>query len=51
MNSLGVDPYVHSFYDDLRDGLVLIQVLYFSTSSINITGCIYLRGHRIWPVN
>jgi len=26
MNSLGVDPYVHSFYDDLRDGLVLIQL-------------------------
>jgi hypothetical protein len=25
MNSLGVDPFVHSFYDDLRDGLVLIQ--------------------------
>lgn len=26
MNSLGVDPFVHSFYDDLRDGLVLIQL-------------------------
>lgn len=26
MNSLGVDPFVHSFYDDLRDGIVLIQV-------------------------
>jgi hypothetical protein len=26
MNSLGVDPNVHSFYDDLRDGLVLIQL-------------------------
>jgi len=26
MNSLGVDPFVHSFYDDLRDGIVLIQL-------------------------
>jgi hypothetical protein len=27
MNSLGVDPYVNNLYEDLRDGLILLQVL------------------------
>jgi len=26
MNSLGVDPYVNNMYDDLRDGIVLLQL-------------------------
>lgn len=26
MNSLGVDPYIHNLYEDLRDGLILIQL-------------------------
>jgi len=26
MNSLGVDPYVGNLYEDLRDGIILIQV-------------------------
>ena len=26
MNSLGVDPFVNSLYQDLKDGLVLLQV-------------------------
>ena len=28
MNSLGVNPFVSSLYQDLKDGLVLIQVKY-----------------------
>jgi plastin-1 len=27
MNSLGVDPYVNNLYEDLRDGLILLQLL------------------------
>jgi len=27
MNSLGVDPYVNNIYEDLRDGIVLLQLL------------------------
>jgi len=27
MNSLGVDPYVNNLYEDLRDGIVLLQIL------------------------
>lgn len=27
MNSLGVDPYVNNLYEDLRDGLILLQIL------------------------
>jgi hypothetical protein len=27
MNSLGVDPFVNNLYEDLRDGLILLQVL------------------------
>lgn len=27
MNSLGVDPFVNSLFDDLRDGLVILQVM------------------------
>jgi hypothetical protein len=27
MNSLGVDPYVNRLYDDLRDGIVILQLL------------------------
>ena len=26
MNSLGVDPFVNNLYQDLKDGLVLLQV-------------------------
>ena len=28
MNSLGVSPFVNSLYQDLKDGLVLLQVPY-----------------------
>jgi len=27
MNSLGVDPFVNNLYEDLRDGLILLQIL------------------------
>jgi len=27
MNSLGVDPYVNNLYEDLRDGIILLQLL------------------------
>jgi len=27
MNSLGVDPYVNNLYEDLRDGIILLQIL------------------------
>jgi hypothetical protein len=27
MNSLGVDPYVNNIYEDLRDGIILLQIL------------------------
>jgi len=27
MNSLGVDPYVNHLYEDLRDGIILLQIL------------------------
>jgi len=27
INSLGVDPYVNNLYEDLRDGLILLQIL------------------------
>lgn len=27
MNSLGVDPYVNRLYEDLRDGIVILQLL------------------------
>ena len=39
MNSMGVDPFVHSLYKDLNSGLVLLQVswlLGLSVVSCNI---------------
>lgn len=47
MNSLGVDPFVHSFYDDLRDGIVLIQVFIHSSGDlINETNTKYSCSTR-----
>lgn len=35
MNSMGVNPFVNSLYQDLKDGLVLLQVLYLSIRAYN----------------
>ena len=37
MNSLGVDPFVNNLYQDLNDGLVLLQVSQSVSLSVGLS--------------